>query len=419
MGSNQARVQSQNQATKAKPFYKLTIIPQKQVYYQGEDVSGQIILELNRDYSRPGLLVVSLDGKELFEYVPANSKASSSGLGHTNNGNGQQVHRNSYKFLREREVIAQFNQLHRGKHTFDFTFALSPPAGQATPTTTSRRPPSVNLFQEVKGSGVIDIQVTYKIGIAVYDTSNRVDKIMKQEQIIFIRDMPKKAQRFNFIEMGQSQVASCLGSLGSGGISQLQIKSPQDSYQNDQTLKFLNKIDNTRSNQKISRVQVKLIRYLRLQTGNLQTSSSYDTLLSQTLFKKNYDGISPRTRDRDFNREYELDLEPIFEREREEAQLLSRFTQEPNDLNKLDNLTENLMNSSLTPSSYGRTFMMHYALHVSLKHQSFFSKSTSLEIDLNIDSSDLDYQQRVSKNNNHSSKKLRKQVSSIINRDGP
>lgn len=43
----------------------------------------------------------------------------------------------------------------------------------------NRRPCSVNLFQEVKGSGVIDIQVTYKIGIAVYDTSNRVDKVMK------------------------------------------------------------------------------------------------------------------------------------------------------------------------------------------------------------------------------------------------
>ena len=67
--------------------------------------------------------------------------------------------------------------------------------GQNNSSTQSRRPPSVNLFQEVKGSGVIDIQVTYKIGIAVYDTSNRVDKVMKQEQLIFIRDQPKKSQR--------------------------------------------------------------------------------------------------------------------------------------------------------------------------------------------------------------------------------
>lgn len=37
------------------------------------------------------------------------------------------------------------------------------------------------------------------------------------------------------------------------------------------------------------------------------------------MYKKTYDGILPRTRDRDFNREYELDLDPIFEKERDEA----------------------------------------------------------------------------------------------------
>lgn len=160
-------------------------------------------------------------------------------------------------------------------------------------------------------------------------------------------------------------------------------------------------------------MQVKLVRYIRLLTSNLQNNSSYDTLLSQTLYKRNYDGIAPRSRDRDYNREYVIDLEPIFEKEREEARMMARYCADHEDKSGKNKDTEKLMNISLSPSSYGRTFMMHYAIQVQLKHQSFFSKSTSLEIDINLDSSDKDfvihplYKQKHGGGNNN----LRRQIS--------
>lgn len=49
------------------------------------------------------------------------------------------------------------------------------------------------------------------------------------------------------------------------------------------------------------------------------------------------------------------------------------------------------MNSSFSPSSFGKLFLIQYGLHISLKQSKLFAKPTSLEIDLNIDSSDLDF----------------------------
>lgn len=56
-------------------FYDLAIIPVKSVFQPGvEDIAGQVILDLRRPFARPGIIVISFDGKESFEYAPyANS----------------------------------------------------------------------------------------------------------------------------------------------------------------------------------------------------------------------------------------------------------------------------------------------------------------------------------------------------------
>jgi hypothetical protein len=52
-------------------YYDLSIIPQKAVFTPAtEDISGQVILDLRRPFGRPGIIVIALDGKESFEYVP-------------------------------------------------------------------------------------------------------------------------------------------------------------------------------------------------------------------------------------------------------------------------------------------------------------------------------------------------------------
>lgn len=50
------------------------------------------------------------------------------------------------------------------------------------------------------------------------------------------------------------------------------------------------------------------------------------------------------------------------------------------------------LNDHLAPSSFGKTFMIHYALQVSLKHPGIFSQPTMVEIDMNIDSSREDFE---------------------------
>ncbi len=102
---------------------------------------------------------------------------------------------------------------------------------------------------------------------------------------------------------------SCLGGLGSGGISAFTVKCPKDAFNDDEKIKIQAKIDNLRSSTKISNVSVKLLRHIRLHTGGHQPSSSYDTLLTQVLSKHLYDGQAPRTRDTQYSREYTLDLE--------------------------------------------------------------------------------------------------------------
>jgi hypothetical protein len=69
-GGNQA-----NFTTDPRNFYDLAIIPSKSVFQPGvEDIAGQVILDLRRPFARPGIIVISFDGKESFEYAPfANS----------------------------------------------------------------------------------------------------------------------------------------------------------------------------------------------------------------------------------------------------------------------------------------------------------------------------------------------------------
>ena len=51
-------------------FYDLAIIPTKSVFTPStEDISGQVILDLKRPFARPGIILISLDGKECFEYA--------------------------------------------------------------------------------------------------------------------------------------------------------------------------------------------------------------------------------------------------------------------------------------------------------------------------------------------------------------
>lgn len=52
-------------------FYNLSIVPSKAVFTPStEDITGQVILDLRKPFTRPGIIVISLDGKEQFEYYP-------------------------------------------------------------------------------------------------------------------------------------------------------------------------------------------------------------------------------------------------------------------------------------------------------------------------------------------------------------
>jgi hypothetical protein len=57
-------------------FYDLSIIPTKPVFSPGiEDISGQVVLDLKRPFAKPGIIVISLDGKESFEFAPISSSS--------------------------------------------------------------------------------------------------------------------------------------------------------------------------------------------------------------------------------------------------------------------------------------------------------------------------------------------------------
>ena len=136
------------------------------------------------------------------------------------------VYRNSNKFLREREVLAEFplNVVPSGVHTFNFNFVLG---------ANFRKPPTVNVFQEIKGFGILNLRSAYKISVYMYDASNRADKLFKKEYPIVIRE-PMSPGRMNFIEVGQSEVLSCFGSLFSSGISSFRVKCPKDVFKKDE-----------------------------------------------------------------------------------------------------------------------------------------------------------------------------------------
>jgi hypothetical protein len=106
----------------------------------------------------------------------------------------------------------------------------------------------VRIFQEIKGQGVLDLKCEYKIGVSIYETSSRVDKVVKVECPIMIKDPAPKSMRRNFIEMGQSEVVNCLAGLGaSGGICSFMVRCEKDHFRDDEVIKVLAKLDNSRS----------------------------------------------------------------------------------------------------------------------------------------------------------------------------
>lgn len=61
-------------------FYNLNVIPSKAVFTPTtEDITGQVILDLRKPFTRPGIIVISLDGKESFEYIPHTASSKSGG----------------------------------------------------------------------------------------------------------------------------------------------------------------------------------------------------------------------------------------------------------------------------------------------------------------------------------------------------
>jgi hypothetical protein len=65
-------------------YYDLSIVPSKAVFMPAsEDITGQVILDLRRPFARPGIIVIALDGKESFEYVPYNGSRPSTPIATT------------------------------------------------------------------------------------------------------------------------------------------------------------------------------------------------------------------------------------------------------------------------------------------------------------------------------------------------
>lgn len=145
-------------------------MPSKILFSPHEDITGTIILDLKKPFTKPGILVVSLDGKESFEYAPFGAKSN------------HHIQKNENKFLREREILAQFTNIPAGRHTFTFTFSLG--------ANNTKISPSVNIYQEIKGHGVLDLQCSYSVGAIIYETTSQVRKIEKIEFPIIIKDAP-------------------------------------------------------------------------------------------------------------------------------------------------------------------------------------------------------------------------------------
>jgi hypothetical protein len=116
MGTNQGKIRASESGAgiEENTYYNLNIVPSKSVFTAAtEDITGQVILDLRKPFTRPGLLVISLDGRESFEYVPQSlaGAAAKSGTGQlassgSAGSGGGGVQHNESKFLREREVLA-------------------------------------------------------------------------------------------------------------------------------------------------------------------------------------------------------------------------------------------------------------------------------------------------------------------------
>ncbi len=72
------------------------------------------------------------------------------------------------------------------------------------------------------------------------------------------------------------------------------------------------------------------------------------------------------------------------------------------------------MPTLLAPTAYGKIFMVHYAIQVSLKHPGIFSAPTQIEIDINLDTSRKDH-----KIYEHLLNKIRERVNKILLLNGP
>ena len=72
------------------------------------------------------------------------------------------------------------------------------------------------------------------------------------------------------------------------------------------------------------------------------------------------------------------------------------------------------MPTLLAPTAFGKIFMVHYAIQVSLKHPGIFSTPTQIEIDINLDTSRKD--QKIYE---HLLSKIRERVNQILLLNGP
>ena len=120
-------------------------------------------------------------------------------------------------------------------------------------------------------------------------------------------------------------------------------------------------------------MEVKLLRVIRLHSGSTtQSTSGYDIIIRQEIFKEKYDGIKKQAKDKGFQREYCLDLAEIFAQDR----LL---------VNHAKKTKEYSADLCIAPSCFGRIFMCHYLLTVQINHGSFYSSPTAIEIDINLE----------------------------------
>lgn len=105
--------------------------------------------------------------------------------------------------------------------------------------------------------------------------------------------------------------------FASKGISKFQLKCDSDLVSKHSEINFFGKIDNSKSQDKIKKIEVRLERVIKLATqayhiNPVNMQSSYDITLKETLFKDKYEGINKGDYDRNFDRKFSIDLEKVF-----------------------------------------------------------------------------------------------------------